>query len=159
MVGWPDAAQDGLPADVPDTRRAVLVFRADRWKDAEMLVLRHENAVLRRNIGRVRFEPCGVPEVCLSRELRRCAGCQPHGTTPSSEMASPATILRIVASSVRATVDLRWSAATATRFRPCRALRLIAPALPAGGVHLSTGSVLYIRGKRVGRRAGAACGG
>jgi hypothetical protein len=63
---------------------------------------------------------CGVPEVRLSRELRRCAGCQPHGTTPSSEMASPATILRIVASSVRATVDLRWSAATATRFRPCR---------------------------------------
>ena len=45
---------------------AVLVFRADRSKDAEMLVLRHENAVLRRNIGRVRFEPVGCQKsACL----------------------------------------------------------------------------------------------
>ena len=56
MVGWPGAAQDRLLV-----RRvlglAVLAFRGDLAKDAELLVFRHENAVLRRNVGRVRYEP------------------------------------------------------------------------------------------------------
>src|SRR5258706_7428637 len=53
---------------------AVLVFRGDRAKDAELLVLRRENAVLRRQAGRVRYEPADrVWFAALARLVpRRC---------------------------------------------------------------------------------------
>ena len=61
---------------------AVLVFRGDRAKDAGLLVLRHENAVLRRNAGRVRYEPGDrVWFAALARLLprRRWTGAFPMG--------------------------------------------------------------------------------
>ena len=67
---------------------AVLVFRSDRAKDAELLVLRHENAVLRRHVGRVRYEPGDrVWFAAVARLLpRRCwAGIFP--VTPATLLA------------------------------------------------------------------------
>ena len=66
---------------------AVLAFRGDRAKDAELLVLRHENAVLRRHTGRVRYEPADrVWFAALARLL-------PRGRWPEVFPVTPATLL------------------------------------------------------------------
>ena len=67
---------------------AVLVFRGDRAKDAELLVLRHENAVLRRHVRRVLYEPGDrVWFTALARLLprRRWTGIFP--VTPAGLLA------------------------------------------------------------------------
>jgi putative transposase len=66
---------------------AVLVFRGDRAKDAELLVLRHENAVLRRQAGRVRYEP--GDRVWLAALARRIPCRHWTGIFP----VTPATLL------------------------------------------------------------------
>src|SRR5450631_1907548 len=67
---------------------AVLVVRSDRAKDAGLLVLRHENAVLRRNAGRVRYDPADRAWfAALTRFIprRRWAGIFP--VTPATLLA------------------------------------------------------------------------
>jgi transposase InsO family protein len=67
---------------------AVLLFRGDLAKDAELLVLRHENAVLRRHVSWVRYEPAGrVWFAALARLLprRRWTGVFP--VTPATLLA------------------------------------------------------------------------
>jgi hypothetical protein len=67
---------------------AVLVFRGDRAKDAELLVLRHENAVLRRHPGRVRYEPADrVWLAALARLLPRRRWTDVFPVTPATLLA------------------------------------------------------------------------
>jgi hypothetical protein len=64
---------------------AVVVFRGDRAKDAELLALRHENAVLRRHADRVRYDPADrVWLAALARRIprRRWTGVFPGWPTP-----------------------------------------------------------------------------
>jgi putative transposase len=66
---------------------AVLVFRTDLAKDAELLALRHENAVLRRHVGRVRYEP--ADRVWLAALARLI----PRNRWPDVFPVTPATLL------------------------------------------------------------------
>jgi transposase len=67
---------------------AVLVFRGDRAKDAELLVLRHENAVLRRHVGRVRYEPADrVWLAALARLIPRTRWSDVFPVTPATLLA------------------------------------------------------------------------
>ena len=62
---------------------AVLLFRRDMSKDAELLVLRHENVVLRGHAGRVRYEPADrVWFAALARLLPRRRWAEIFPVTP-----------------------------------------------------------------------------
>ena len=67
---------------------AVLVFRGGLEKDAELLVLRHENAVLRRHVGRVRYEPADrVWFAALARLVPRSRWAEVFPVTPATLLA------------------------------------------------------------------------
>jgi len=67
---------------------AILVFRGDRARVAELLVVRHENAVLRRNIGRVRYESADrLWLTALARLLPRRRWTEIFPVTPATLLA------------------------------------------------------------------------
>lgn len=50
----------------------ILICRGNRSKDAELLVLRHENAVLRRQVARVRYSGADLVWLaCVARLVPR----------------------------------------------------------------------------------------
>ena len=64
---------------------AVLVFLGEPAKDAELVVVRHENAVLRRHAGRVRYEPTDrVWLAALARLLPRRRWAEIFPVTPAT---------------------------------------------------------------------------
>jgi len=67
---------------------AALVLRKDLAKDAELLVLRHENAVLHRHAGPIRHEPAGrVWFAALARLLPRMRWTEIFPVTPATLLA------------------------------------------------------------------------
>jgi hypothetical protein len=80
----------------------VLVFREDLAKDAELLVLRHENAVLRRHAGRIRYEPADrVWFAALARLIPR--GCRAEVFPVTRRHCCPGTASWPPGSTTRAT--------------------------------------------------------
>jgi putative transposase len=68
---------------------AVLVPRTDLAKDAELLVLRHENAVLRRQVGWVRYEPADrVSLAALAWLVPRRRWTEVFAVTPATLLAA-----------------------------------------------------------------------
>ena len=64
------------------------MFRGDGAKEAELLVLRHENVVLRRCAGRVRYEPADrVWFAALARFLPRRRWTDIFPVTPATLLA------------------------------------------------------------------------
>src|SRR5690349_18840159 len=69
-------------------RYATVLSRREVSKDAELLVLRHENAVLRRQIGRVRHQPGDrLWLAALSRLIPRHRWGEVFTVTPATLLA------------------------------------------------------------------------
>jgi putative transposase len=66
----------------------VLLARSSAAKDAELLVLRHENAVLRRQIGTVRYQPGDrLWLAALSRLIPRHRWAEVFAVSPATLLA------------------------------------------------------------------------
>jgi putative transposase len=66
----------------------LVLTRREPSKDAELLVLRHENAVLRRQIGRVRYQPADrIFLAALSRLIPRHRWGEVFAVTPATLLA------------------------------------------------------------------------
>src|SRR6266699_6928278 len=66
----------------------VVLARGEVSKDAELLVLRHENAVLRRQAGRVRYQPADrLWLAALSRLIPRHRWREVFAVTPATLLA------------------------------------------------------------------------
>jgi putative transposase len=67
---------------------AILVVRGDGEKNAELLALRHENAVLRRNAGRIRYDPVDRAWfAALTRFIPRRRWAEVFPVTPGTLLA------------------------------------------------------------------------
>ena len=67
---------------------AVLLSRRDLDKDAELLALRHENAVLRRHAGRIRYEPADrIWFAALAQLIPRVRWAQVFPLAPATLLA------------------------------------------------------------------------
>ena len=65
-----------------------LLARCEASKDAELLVLRHENTVLRRQSGRVRYQPADrLWLAALSRLIPRQRWAEVFAVTPATLLA------------------------------------------------------------------------
>jgi hypothetical protein len=88
VVGWPGAAQDRLPADALAVQPGCRGGPRDRAKNAELLVLRHENAVLRRHAGRIRYDPADRAWfAALTRFIPRRRWAEVFPVTPATLLA------------------------------------------------------------------------
>jgi hypothetical protein len=66
----------------------MVLARREASKDAELLVLRHQNAVLRRQVGRMRYEPAGRRWLAaLSRLIPRRSWGDLFAVTPATLLA------------------------------------------------------------------------
>jgi hypothetical protein len=66
----------------------IVLFRRDLSNDAELLVLRHQNAVLRRHVGRVRYEPADRAWfAALARLIPRRRWSEVFPVTPAALLA------------------------------------------------------------------------